>query len=86
MIQIIFLIEKYLKLQNQKLVNVYFPKIILNGFYVSNFILKKNKFCQLLSMTYYAKPNFIEYDDWFDENIDPLDLNYYFDESCSLCI
>ena len=31
-------------------------------------------------MTYYAKPNFIEYDDWFDENIDPLDLKYYFDE------
>ena len=31
-------------------------------------------------MTYYAKPNFIEYDKWFDENIDPLDLNYYFDE------
>jgi len=45
MMQIIFLIEKYLKLQNQKLVNVYFPKIILNGFYVSNFILKKNNFC-----------------------------------------
>ena len=38
MMQIIFLIEKYLKLQNQKLVNVYFPKIILNGLYVSNFI------------------------------------------------
>ena len=31
-------------------------------------------------MTYYAKPNFIEYDEWFDENIDPLDLKYYFDE------
>ena len=31
-------------------------------------------------MTYYAKPNFIEYDVWFDENIDPLDLKYYFDE------
>ena len=31
-------------------------------------------------MTYYAKPNFIEYDQWFDENIDPLDLNYYFEE------
>ena len=31
-------------------------------------------------MTYYAKSNFIEYDDWFDENIDPLDLNYYFEE------
>ena len=31
-------------------------------------------------MTYYAKPNFIEYDKWFDENIDPLDFKYYFDE------
>ena len=31
-------------------------------------------------MTYYAKPNFIEYDEWFDENIEPLDLNYYFEE------
>ena len=31
-------------------------------------------------MTYYAKPNFIKYDEWFDENIDPLDLNYYFEE------
>ena len=31
-------------------------------------------------MTYYAKPNFIQYDKWFDTNIDPLDLNYYLDE------
>ena len=31
-------------------------------------------------MTYYAKPNFIEYDAWFDENIDPLELKYYIDE------
>ena len=31
-------------------------------------------------MTYYAKPNFIEYDEWFDENIEPLDLNYYSEE------
>ena len=31
-------------------------------------------------MTYYAKPNFIEYDDCFDENIHPLDLNYYSEE------
>ena len=38
MMQIIFLIEKYLKLQNQKLVNFYCLQIILNGFYVSNFI------------------------------------------------
>ena len=44
MMQIIFLIEKYLKLQNQKLVNVYCLQIILNGFYVSNFILKKINF------------------------------------------
>ena len=45
MMQIIFLIEKYLKLQNQKLVNFYCLEILLNGLYVSNFILKKNKFC-----------------------------------------
>ena len=25
-------------------------------------------------MTYYAKPNFIQYDEWFDKNIDPMDL------------
>ena len=25
-------------------------------------------------MTYYAKPNHINYDEWFDENIDPMDL------------
>ena len=25
-------------------------------------------------MTYYAKPNYINYDEWFDENIDPIDL------------
>jgi hypothetical protein len=25
-------------------------------------------------MTYYAKPNYIQYDEWFDENIDPMDL------------
>ena len=31
-------------------------------------------------MTYYAKQNFIEYDEWFDENIDPLDINYYQEE------
>ena len=30
-------------------------------------------------MTYYAKPNFIEYDELFDKNID-LDLNYYSEE------
>ena len=27
-------------------------------------------------MTYYAKPNHIQYDDWFDKNIDPIDLEY----------
>ena len=27
-------------------------------------------------MTYYAKPNHIQYDEWFDENIDPMDLEY----------
>ena len=27
-------------------------------------------------MTYYAKPNYIKYDDWFDKNIDPMDLEY----------
>ena len=27
-------------------------------------------------MTYYAKPNYIQYDDWFDNNIDPSELEY----------
>ena len=27
-------------------------------------------------MTYYAKPNYIQYDEWFEKNIDPLDLEY----------
>ena len=27
-------------------------------------------------MTYYAKPNYIQYDDWFDDNIDPCELEY----------
>tara|TARA_Y100001968_G_scaffold240629_1_gene224162 strand:- start:17 stop:262 length:246 start_codon:yes stop_codon:yes gene_type:complete len=27
-------------------------------------------------MTFYAKPNYIKYDDWFDKNIDPMDLEY----------
>ena len=31
-------------------------------------------------MSYFAKPNHIEYDTWFDENIDPLDLLDYLDE------
>ena len=31
-------------------------------------------------MSYFAEPNHIEYDAWFDENIDPLDLVNYTDE------
>ena len=31
-------------------------------------------------MSYFAEPNHIEYDAWFDENIDPLDLVEYLDE------
>ena len=31
-------------------------------------------------MSYFAEPNHIEYDSWFDENIDPLDLVNYLDE------
>ena len=27
-------------------------------------------------MTYYAKPNHIQYDEWFDNNIDPSELEY----------
>ena len=32
-------------------------------------------------MSYFAKPNFIEYDEWFDSNIDPIDLIDYSNES-----
>ena len=32
-------------------------------------------------MTYYAEPNYINYDEWFDENIDPLDLVNYLNET-----
>ena len=32
-------------------------------------------------MTYFAEPNNIEYDEWFDENIDPLDLLDYSNEN-----
>tara|TARA_B100001029_G_C14707989_1_gene258477 strand:+ start:273 stop:452 length:180 start_codon:yes stop_codon:yes gene_type:complete len=32
-------------------------------------------------MSYFAEPNNIEYDAWFDENIDPLDLLDYYDEN-----
>ena len=31
-------------------------------------------------MTYFAEPNNIEYDEWFDENIDPRDLLDYSNE------
>jgi hypothetical protein len=31
-------------------------------------------------MTYFAEPNQIAYDAWFDENIDPIDLLDYSDE------
>ena len=31
-------------------------------------------------MTYFAEPNNIEYDEWFDENIEPLDLLDYSNE------
>ena len=31
-------------------------------------------------MSYFAESNHIEYDAWFDENIDPLDLVHYSDE------
>ena len=32
-------------------------------------------------MSYYAKPNYIEYDEWFDANIDPIDLINYSNEA-----
>ena len=32
-------------------------------------------------MTYFADPNHIEYDEWFDENIDPRDLLDYSNEN-----
>ena len=31
-------------------------------------------------MSYFAEPNYIEYDKWFDENIDPYDLFDYLNE------
>ena len=37
-------------------------------------------FSYLLAMSYFAEPNHIEYDAWFDENIDPVDLVNYSDE------
>ena len=27
-------------------------------------------------MTYYSRPNYIQYDEWFDNNIDPYELEY----------
>ena len=32
-------------------------------------------------MSYFAKPNYIDYDEWFDENIDPIDLINYSNET-----
>ena len=32
-------------------------------------------------MSYFAEPNQIEYDEWFDSNIDPLDLIKYSNEA-----
>ena len=32
-------------------------------------------------MSYFAEPNYIEYDEWFDANIDPIDLIEYLRES-----
>ena len=32
-------------------------------------------------MSYFAKPNYIEYDEWFDANIDPIDLTDYSNET-----
>ena len=31
-------------------------------------------------MTYFAEPNHIKYDEWFDANIDPIDLIDYSNE------
>ena len=31
-------------------------------------------------MSYFAEPNFLEYDEWFDANIDPIDLIDYSNE------
>ena len=56
----------YLKIKNFNLVS-HVPFI--------NFSLAIN-----LVMSYFAEPNHIEYDAWFDENIDPMDLVNYLDE------
>ena len=31
-------------------------------------------------MSYFAKNIYIKYDEWFDENISPLDLKFYYEE------
>ena len=31
-------------------------------------------------MSYFAKNNYTKYDEWFDENISPLDLKFYYEE------
>ena len=31
-------------------------------------------------MSYFAKNNYIKSDAWFDENISPLDLKFYYEE------
>ena len=35
-------------------------------------------------MTFYAEPNHINYDKWFDENIDQLDLANYINDTESV--
>ena len=32
-------------------------------------------------MSYFARSNYIEYDEWFDANIDPIDLINYSNEA-----
>ena len=32
-------------------------------------------------MSYFAEPNYIEYDEWFDANINPIDLINYSNET-----
>ena len=34
-------------------------------------------------MTYHAKPNYIQYDEWFDNNVDPFELEYEKDKKFS---
>ena len=37
-------------------------------------------------MTYYARPNHIHYDEWFDKNIDPMDLELEKEKKFSLSV